>query len=110
MYYCHLPTCYLKLVPASDARTVTPSHTPTLGHLPINLPIGTCQTCHGSVKRRNFWWVISLKCSRLLDGGTLAHAQLEDRLAMFFAAPAALLYTSGYDANVGNGGAMQDSQ
>jgi len=39
--------------------------------------------------------------SRLLDGGTLAHAQLEDRLGAFFAAPAALLYTSGYDANVG---------
>jgi len=48
--------------------------------------------------------------SRLLDGGTLAHAQLEDRLATFFAAPAALLYTSGYDANVGNGGATQDSR
>ena len=39
--------------------------------------------------------------SRLLDGGTLEHALLEERLAAFFGSPAALLYTSGYDANVG---------
>jgi len=39
--------------------------------------------------------------SRLLDGGTLEHAQLEERLCTFFGAPGALLYTSGYDANVG---------
>jgi 8-amino-7-oxononanoate synthase len=39
--------------------------------------------------------------SRLLDGGTLEHALLEERLCAFFGAPAALLYTSGYDANVG---------
>ncbi|KAG8809805.1 hypothetical protein FRC17_003237 [Serendipita sp. 399] len=39
--------------------------------------------------------------SRLLDGGTLEHAELEERLANFFESPAALLYTSGYDANVG---------
>ena len=39
--------------------------------------------------------------SRLLDGGTLEHALLEERLCAFFDAPAALLYTSGYDANVG---------
>ena len=39
--------------------------------------------------------------SRLLDGGTLEHALLEERLRAFFDAPAALLYTSGYDANVG---------
>ena len=39
--------------------------------------------------------------SRLLDGGTLEHALLEERLRTFFDAPAALLYTSGYDANVG---------
>lgn len=39
--------------------------------------------------------------SRLLDGGTIEHAKLEERLASFFCSPAALLYTSGYDANVG---------
>lgn len=39
--------------------------------------------------------------SRLLDGGTLEHALLEERLAAFFGAPSALLYTSGFDANVG---------
>ena len=39
--------------------------------------------------------------SRLLDGGTLEHAVLEERLAAFFGAPSALLYTSGFDANVG---------
>ena len=35
-----------RLVPASDAMTVTPSHTPTLGHLPL----GACQPANGSVK------------------------------------------------------------
>ncbi|KAF8322668.1 PLP-dependent transferase [Clavulina sp. PMI_390] len=39
--------------------------------------------------------------SRLLDGNTSEHVVLEQRLAAFFAAPAALLFGSGYDANVG---------
>ncbi|PVG04433.1 PLP-dependent transferase [Serendipita vermifera] len=39
--------------------------------------------------------------SRLLDGGTLEHALLEERLANFFGSAAALLYSSGFDANVG---------
>ena len=54
--------------------------------------------------------ILGVGGSRLLDGGTLAHAQLKDHLATFFTAPAVLLYMSGYDANVGNGGAMQDSR
>lgn len=39
--------------------------------------------------------------SRLLDGNSPAHAALEHRLAEFFLAPAALLFNSGFDANVG---------
>ncbi|GAA5919034.1 hypothetical protein JCM8208_000711, partial [Rhodotorula glutinis] len=39
--------------------------------------------------------------SRLLDGNTPVHAALEHRLASFFAAPSALLFNSGFDANVG---------
>ncbi|TNY17367.1 pyridoxal phosphate-dependent transferase [Rhodotorula diobovata] len=39
--------------------------------------------------------------SRLLDGNTPLHASLERRLAAFFAAPSALLFNSGFDANVG---------
>lgn len=39
--------------------------------------------------------------SRLLDGNSPAHAALERRLAQFFAAPSALLFNSGFDANVG---------
>ena len=54
--------------------------------------------------------ILGVGGSRLLDGGTLAHAQLKDCLATFFAAPAVLLYTSGYNTNVSNGGAMQDSR
>ncbi|GAA5948681.1 hypothetical protein JCM3775_000928, partial [Rhodotorula graminis] len=39
--------------------------------------------------------------SRLLDGNTPLHASLERRLAAFFDAPAALVFNSGFDANVG---------
>jgi 8-amino-7-oxononanoate synthase len=52
-------------------------------------------------KINNFPRVLGSGGSRLLDGGTLEHALLEERLAAFFGSPAALLYTSGYDANVG---------
>jgi 7-keto-8-aminopelargonate synthetase-like enzyme len=45
--------------------------------------------------------ILGARGSRLLDGATLEHALLEERLCAFFGAPAALLYTSGYDANVG---------
>ncbi|GAA5872060.1 hypothetical protein JCM3774_006597 [Rhodotorula dairenensis] len=39
--------------------------------------------------------------SRLLDGNSPSHAQTELALAQFFRAPAALLFNSGFDANVG---------
>src|SRR5258708_1093206 len=39
--------------------------------------------------------------SRLLDGDSPLHAALEENLETFFGAPAALLFNSGYDANVG---------
>lgn len=39
--------------------------------------------------------------SRLLDGNTSEHIELERRLAGFFGAEAALLHNSGYEANVG---------
>ena len=46
-------------VPASNAMTVTPSHTPTLGHLPL----GACQPANRSVK--------PVKCCNFF-GGSLA--------------------------------------
>lgn len=39
--------------------------------------------------------------SRLLDGNSPSHAATEHRLARFFCADAALLFNSGFDANVG---------
>lgn len=39
--------------------------------------------------------------SRLIAGTTSQHTQLEDFLAGYFTSPAALLFNSGYDANVG---------
>jgi 8-amino-7-oxononanoate synthase len=39
--------------------------------------------------------------SRLLDGNSPQHLRLESRLASFFDAPSALLFNSGFDANVG---------
>lgn len=38
--------------------------------------------------------------SRLLSGSTTAHSSLENRFAAFFGSPAALLFNSGWDANV----------
>lgn len=38
--------------------------------------------------------------SRLMSGNTPAHLQFEERMKTFFRAPAALLFNSGYDANV----------
>ena len=38
--------------------------------------------------------------SRLLDGDSTTHTQLEQRLAKYFKAPAALLCNTGFDANV----------
>lgn len=52
-------------------------------------------------KIQSFPRILGSGGSRLLDGGTLAHALLEERVAEFFGSPAALLYTSGFDANVG---------
>jgi 8-amino-7-oxononanoate synthase len=52
-------------------------------------------------KIQSFPHILGSGGSRLLDGGTLEHALLEERIAAFFGSPAALLYTSGFDANVG---------
>lgn len=38
--------------------------------------------------------------SRLLDGNTPAHLKLEQDLARFYGGPSALLFNSGFDANV----------
>ncbi|KAI5474435.1 hypothetical protein MNV49_003268 [Pseudohyphozyma bogoriensis] len=38
--------------------------------------------------------------SRLLDGNTTSHLQLEHKLSSFLSAPSALLFNSGFDANV----------
>ena len=48
--------------------------------------------------------------SRLLDGNSPLHAALELRLAAFFRAPTALLFNSGFDANVGLWTCLADSQ
>lgn len=39
--------------------------------------------------------------SRLLDGNSLPHLELEDQLSNFLRAPAGLLFNSGFDANTG---------
>ncbi len=44
--------------------------------------------------------------SRLLGGHTAAHAEVEDRLAAFKGTEAALLFSSGYAANIGTLGAL----
>lgn len=44
--------------------------------------------------------------SRLLNGTLTLHEELEERLASFFRKPAALVFTTGYQANVGTIGAL----
>ena len=46
-------------------------------------------------------WGVGARASRLLGGTTALHTQLEERLAEFFHADAALVYPSGYLANLG---------
>ncbi|PZS37686.1 MAG: 8-amino-7-oxononanoate synthase, partial [Pseudonocardiales bacterium] len=46
-------------------------------------------------------WGTGSTGSRLITGSTELHAQLEDELAAFCGAPAALVFSSGYTANLG---------
>ena len=46
-------------------------------------------------------WGVGSRASRLLAGSTAVHAQLEDELAEFFGVEAALVFASGYLANLG---------
>ncbi|MGH3529992.1 MAG: aminotransferase class I/II-fold pyridoxal phosphate-dependent enzyme, partial [Pseudonocardiaceae bacterium] len=46
-------------------------------------------------------WGAGSTGSRLITGSTELHAQLEDELAAFCGAPAALVFSSGYTANLG---------
>ena len=46
-------------------------------------------------------WGLGARASRLLAGSTRLHAQLEERVASFFRAEAALVFSSGYLTNLG---------
>jgi len=51
-------------------------------------------------------WGVGARASRLLAGSTTLHAQLEARLASFFGAESALVFPSGYLANLGTLGVL----
>ena len=55
-------------------------------------------------------WGVGARASRLLAGSTHLHAQLEARLAEFFHAEAAVVFSSGYLANVGTLSALLTSE
>lgn len=55
---------------------------------------------HGAVCAARTWGAGSTG-SRLVTGSTELHAELEDELAAFCGAPAALVFSSGYTANLG---------
>lgn len=52
-------------------------------------------------ERREHIPILGSTGSRLLDGNTAEHVQLENRLGAYFRSESALLHTSGFDANVG---------
>ena len=54
-------------------------------------------------------WGVGSRASRLLAGSTAVHAQLEDELAEFFGVEAALVFASGYLANLGTLSALLGS-
>ena len=55
-------------------------------------------------------WGVGARASRLLAGTTRWHTQLEASLATFFNAERAMVYPSGYQANLGTLGALIASQ
>ncbi len=54
-------------------------------------------------------WGVGARASRLLSGSTAWHGRLETELAGWFQAEAALVYPSGYQANLGTLGALLSS-
>ena len=54
-------------------------------------------------------WGVGARASRLLAGTTRWHTRLEDSLAAWFGAEAALVYPSGYQANLGTLAALLSS-
>jgi len=54
-----------------------------------------------ALKRGADRWGAGAGASRLVSGNTTAHSELERRLAEFAGAPRAVLFASGYQANVG---------
>lgn len=55
-------------------------------------------------------WGVGARASRLLAGTTLWHTRLEEALAAWFGTEAAIVYPSGYMANLGTLGALLSSQ
>ncbi|MBI2104246.1 MAG: 8-amino-7-oxononanoate synthase [Candidatus Omnitrophica bacterium] len=55
-------------------------------------------------------WGVGARASRLLAGSTRWHARLEEALAAWFATDAAIVYPSGYLANLGTLGALLSSR
>jgi 8-amino-7-oxononanoate synthase len=55
-------------------------------------------------------WGVGARASRLLAGTTRWHAELEERLAAWFRAEQAIVFPTGYQANLGALGALLGSQ
>lgn len=64
------------------------------------LGVARSAEAHAAFERRAAVCRLGSTGSRLLDGDSRAHTALEERLAKRFRAPAALLFNSGFDANV----------
>src|SRR3989338_1882776 len=55
-------------------------------------------------------WGIGAGASRLLSGTTMLHSSLEETLASYFGAESAIVYSSGYLANLGTLGSLLSSE
>lgn len=87
-----------QLVDFSSNDYLSLSRSPVLQNRLRNVLLGEGTSSSATSSTKTYYGPAS---SRLLDGNSSSHLELERRLARFFQGPSALLFNSGFDANAG---------